>query len=157
MQPRGLLGQLADLPGREGESPPQDAPIYRLCWDELFNFIKKVLATKPMRVWAILGNIDASVVTEYTVVFTTTIPEGFQGLLEHISLYSSRGDATQWQLETPAGEQFTDKKIYAAHTFSFEGVPIRTLQKITVRAKTDGVATNIAASLTGKLFYISEG
>ncbi|GAI64218.1 unnamed protein product, partial [marine sediment metagenome] len=52
--------------------------------------------------------------------------------------------------------QFVDKRIYQSLTLSYGGMSIATLQKITVWAKTDGTATDIAATLTGELNYLGK-
>lgn len=144
-----VMQRLREKPGEQ-----QRLPVFTVCWDELFAFLRDLLKPKKARAWSALGNLDASVVTNYTKVFETEVPEGFEGHLAEISLYSSNPDTTQWFLEISGEEQFKDKRIYQSLTLSYGGLVIHTLQKIIVRAKTAGVATNIAASLTGNLQYL---
>ncbi|MBA7553160.1 hypothetical protein ES705_45747 [subsurface metagenome] len=51
-------------------------------------------------------------------------------------------------------EQFAGKKIFVTLTLNYGGLTIHTEQEIILWAKTDGAATNIAASLTGELRYL---
>ncbi|MBA7691165.1 hypothetical protein ES703_99705 [subsurface metagenome] len=82
------------------------------------------------------------------------MPEDFELVLEEISLYSSRADTSQWGVFIADQEQFVDKKIYVSLTLPYRGVIIHTGQKIVVVAKTDGVATDLAATLVGKENYL---
>jgi len=141
----------------QDEAPPQQKiPIVRVCWDELFAFLQKMFRPRASRPWTALGNLDASVVTEYTVVFEAIVTPAFQGKLNEISLYSSRPDNTQWSLTIVEEVQFTDKKIYTSLTLPYGGMSIATGQKITLKAKTDGAATDLAGCLVGELVYLGE-
>lgn len=151
MSLRSALG-LAE-PGVD-EEPQQGLPIISLCWDPLFRFIRNLLTPKPGKAWTELGNLGAETSTEYKAVFESEVPDDFEGLLEDISLYSSRADTTQWELVIVEEVQFTDKKIYVPLTLNYAGKRIRAKKKIVVKAKTDGTATDIAASLTGELRYL---
>jgi len=127
-----------------------------VCWDELFDFLQKLFRPKASKAWTAFGNLDASVVTSYTRVFEAIVPDGFEGRLSEISLYSSRPDTTLWLLTIVEEVQFTDRRIYQSLTLSYGGMRMATLQKIEVRAKTDGTATDIAATLTGELVYLGK-
>lgn len=113
---------------------------------------------KPRRgqTWTELGNLDASVVTDYTKVFEAIIPAGSEGLLNEISLYSSIPDTTQWMLIIAEKVQFENKRIYQSLTLPYNSLAIYAMQKITLMAKTAGVATDIAGSLTGQLYYVGD-
>lgn len=141
---------------KEEETPEQPLPIVRVCWDELFDFLRKLFKPRASKAWTAFGNLDASVVTNYTKVFEAIVPDGFEGRLNEISLYSSRADTTQWALVIVEQPQFSDKRIYQSLTLSYGGMSIATLQKIVVVAKTDGTATDIAATLTGELIYLGK-
>jgi len=141
---------------KETEPPEQPLPVVRVCWDELFDFLRKLFKPKASKAWTAFGNLDASVVTNYTKVFEAIVPDGFEGRLNEISLYSSRPDTTQWVLTIVEQVQFADKRIYQSLTLTYGGMSIATLQKITVGAKTDGTATDIAATLTGELIYLGK-
>ncbi|MBA7621326.1 hypothetical protein ES703_28686 [subsurface metagenome] len=149
---KGLLAGL----GIDNELPQQPLPVVGVCWDELFAFLQKLFRPRASKPWTALGNLDASVVTEYAIVFVAIVPDSFEGRLNEISLFSSRPDTTQWELTVVEEVQFTGKKIYTSLTLPYGGMSIATLQKITLKAKTDGTATNIAGSLTGELVYISK-
>jgi len=141
---------------KEPPTPEQPLPLVRVCWDELFKFLRDLFRPKAAKAWTAFGNLDASVVTNYTKVFEAIVPDGFEGRLNEISLYSSRPDTTLWVLVIIEEAQFSDKRIYQSLTLSYGGMTIATLQKITVVAKTDGTATDIAATLTGELVYLGK-
>ena len=146
-----VMQRLTEL---EEPTPEQPLPIVRVCWDELFRFLSNLLKPKKTRAWSALGNLDAETSTEYKKVFEETVPDGFEGVLNEISLYSSRPDTTQWQLTIVEEVQFTDKKIYTSLSLPYRGVTINTQQKLTLKAKTDGTATDIAGSLSGQLRFL---
>lgn len=133
----------------------QKLPIVRVCWDELFKFLQDLFRSKLAKAWTAFGNLDASVVTVYTPVFKATVEEGFEGVLEEISLYSSLPATTEWFLTIAGEPQFSDKKIYSSLTLPYGGLLIHTGQSIELQAKTDGVATDIAGTLTGRLRYLA--
>jgi len=139
---------------QEEKPPEQDLPILRVCWDDLFDFLRKLLKPRTVRAWTALGNLDASVVTDYAKVMEATVPSDFEGSLNEISLYSSRPDTTLWTLVIVEEVQFTGKRIYSSLTLAYGGTVIRTNQKIVLFAKTDGSATDLAGSLTGQLQYL---
>lgn len=132
----------------------QQIPVVRVCWDELFAFLRRLFRPIAVKAWTALGNLDAETGTEYKKVFEATVLDGFVGKLQEISLYSSRPDTTLWQLTIVEEVQFSDKKIYSSLTLPYNGLPVYTNQKVTLKAKTDGTATDIAGSLTGELQYL---
>ncbi len=143
--------------GVADETPPQQPlPVVRVCWDELFEFLRSLFHPKAAKAWTALNNLDAETSTNYKEVLTVVVPASFEGILDCISLYSSRPDATQWQLEISGQEQFTDKKIYVTLSLDYGGLVIHTDQKIFVKAKTDGTATDIVAVLSGQLRYLGK-
>jgi len=139
---------------KEPPAPEQPLPVFRVCWDELFKFLRDLFKPKAAKAWTALGNLDASVVTKYTKVFEAVVPADFEGSLNEISLYSSRPDTTLWVLVIVEEVQFSDRRIYASLTLPYGGITIHTEQKIVLLAKTDGVATDIAGSLSGQLRYL---
>ncbi|GAJ02417.1 unnamed protein product, partial [marine sediment metagenome] len=94
----------------------QPLPITRVCWDELFKFLQNLFLPKAARAWSVLENLDAETSTSYKKVFETQVEAGFEGVLDMITLYSDRPDATQWYLQIAGQEQFTDKKAFVALT-----------------------------------------
>lgn len=137
-----------------GRNEQQPLPIVRVCWDELFDFLRKLFKPRAARAWTELGSLPAETTTNYKVVFKAKVPANCEGALQDISLYSSRADATEWKLMIAGQEQFADKKIFVTLTLNYGGMTIHTEQEIILWAKTDGTATNIAASLTGELRYL---
>ncbi|MBA7644151.1 hypothetical protein ES703_51888 [subsurface metagenome] len=137
-------------------TPEQPLPIVRVCWDDLFKFLRDLFHPRAAKAWTLLGNLDASVVTNYTKVFEALVESGFEGVLDMITLYSSRADVTQWYLEIAGQVQFTDKLTYAALTLSYGGLTIHTNQKIKLMAKTDGSATDISGALSGQLRFLEK-
>lgn len=106
--------------------------------------------------WTELGNLDAEVSTNYKLVFSSEVPPDFIGELLEISLFSSRPDTTEWKLKVTEEVQFKDKKIYSSLTLPYGNKRVYTGHKVILWAKTDGTATNIAASLTGELIYLGK-
>jgi len=139
----------------ERETEQQPLPVVRVCWDELFDFLRKLFKPRAARAWTALGNLDAETSTNYKEVLKVEVEADFEGLLQDISLYSSRADTTEWALQIAGQEQFKDKKIYVTLTLNYGGQLIRTGQQVILWAKTDGTATNIAASLSGQLQYLA--
>jgi len=141
---------------REPPLPDQPLPVVRVCWDELFDFLRKLFKPKASKAWTAFGNLDAETATDYKKVFEAIVPDAFEGRLNEISLYSSRADTTLWVLVIVEEVQFSDKRIYQSLTLPYGGMSITTLQKIVVLAKTDGTATDIGATLTGELVYLGK-
>ncbi len=153
MSLRSSLG-LAE-PGTDQEQQ-QGLPILRLCWDPLFSFfIRFFKPLRPRKPVVILANLPAETGTNYKVVFSWEIEAGFEGILNEISLYSSRPDTTQWRLTISDQEQFKDKRIYQSLTLPWKELPIIAGQKVLLQAKTDGTATDIAGSLVGELRFLT--
>ena len=141
------------LSQRETE-PEQPLPLFRVCWDELFKFLRDLFHPKAAKAWTILESLDAETSTNYKQVFKTQVEAGFEGVLDMITLYSDRPTATQWYLEIAGQAQFSNKKAHAALTLSYGGLTIHTEQEIKLMVKTDGVATNISGGLSGQLRYL---
>ncbi len=138
----------------EKKTEQQPLPVVRVCWDELFEFLRSLFHPKAAKAWTALGNLDAETATDYKKVFEAIVPDGFEGSLNEISLYSSRPDTTLWALVIVEEVQFSDKRIYTSLTLPYGGMTIHTNQKILLMAKTDGTATDIAGSLAGRLIYL---
>ncbi|MBA7696833.1 hypothetical protein ES703_105485 [subsurface metagenome] len=128
----------------------------RVCWDELFKFLRDLFHPKRARAWTILENLDAETSTSYKKVFETQVEAGFEGVLDMITLYSDKPDSTQWYLEIAGQEQFTDKKSLVALTLSYGGLTIHTEQKVKLMVKTNGTATKISGALSGQLRYLGK-
>ncbi len=139
---------------QRGTEPEQPLPILRVCWDELFEFLRNLFRPRATRAWTGLGSLPAETSTNYKEVLKAKVPDGFEGGLQDISLYSSRAEATDWKLMIAGQEQFADKKTFVTLTLNYGGITIHTEQEIIVWAKTDGTATDIAASLSGELRYL---
>ncbi len=141
---------------REEETPEQPLPVVRVCWDELFKFLQNLFRPKAAKAWTVLHYLEAETTTNYKLVFEAKVEAGFEGVLDMITLYSDRPDATQWVLEIAGQVQFTDKKTFVALTLSYGGLTIHTEQKIRLAVKTDGVATNITGGLSGQLRFLGK-
>lgn len=138
----------------ERKTEQQPLPIVRVCWDELFDFLRRLFRPKAEKAWTAVGNLDSETSQEYKVVLVGLVPDGFTGLLQEISMYSSRPDTTLWELVIVDNTQFTGKKIYSSLTLPYNSLNVRTGQKVVLKARTDGTATNLAGSLTGKLQFL---
>ncbi|MBA7522896.1 hypothetical protein ES705_15016 [subsurface metagenome] len=141
---------------REPPLPDQPLPVVRVCWDELFKFLQDLFHPKAAKAWTVLQHLEAETTTNYKIVFQATVEAGFEGVLDMITLYSDRGDATQWYLEIAGQQQFTNKKAFVALTLSYNGLTIHTNQTIKLMVKTDGVATNITGGLSGQLRFLGK-
>lgn len=141
---------------RETEEEQQPLPIVRVCWDELFKFLRELFHPKAAKAWTVLHHLEGETTTNYKLIFEAKVEAGFEGVLDMITLYSDRPAATQWVLEIAGQVQFTDKKTFVALTLSYSGLTIHTEQKIRLAVKTDGVATNITGGLSGQLRFLGK-
>ncbi len=140
------------------QEPQPGLTIVSLCWDPLFAFLIRFFKPlRPRKPVVILANLPAETSTNYKVVFSWEIEAGFEGILNEISLYSSRPDITDWCLTISDKEQFKDKKTYTSLTLPWKELPIFAGQKVVLQAKTDGTATDIAGSLVGEERYLTRG
>ncbi|GAJ14533.1 unnamed protein product, partial [marine sediment metagenome] len=44
---------------REPETPEQPLPVVRVCWDELFKFLRDLFHPRAAKAWSVLENLDA--------------------------------------------------------------------------------------------------
>ena len=153
MSLRSALGLAEEDTGLETQP---GLPILSLCWDPLFAFLTRFFKPKVAKAWTVLNHLEGEISTSYKLVFSTKVEAGFEGILDMITLYSDRPDATQWRLEIVGQEQFVDKKTFVALTLSYNGLTIRAEQDIKLMVKTDGVATNICGGLSGQLRYLGK-
>jgi len=150
---KSLLAQLrGENPGPGQETQP-GLTIVQLCWDPLFAFfIRFFKPLRPRKAIVILENLAAETTTNFKKVFSWEVESGFEGIINEISLVSSRFDTTEWKLTISGQEQFTGKKIHASLTLPWKELPIFAGQKVVLEARTtDGVATNIDGCLIGEM------
>ena len=110
----------------------------------------------PRKPVVILGNLEAETSQGYKVLLSWEIPEDFEGILNEISLYTSRGSTSQWFITIADQALIKNKKIHTSLTLPWKELPLITGTKVVVSAKTtDGVATDFDACLTGELRYLA--
>ena len=140
-----------------GEDTQPGLPILSLCWDPLFafliRFLKPLRSRKPV---VVLQNLAAETTTNYKQLVSWEIPADYEGILNEISLYSSRFATSQWFIMIADQEIFKDKTIHTTLTLPWKELPLIAGTKVIVQVKTtDGVATDFDACLTGELRYLA--
>ncbi|MBA7522456.1 hypothetical protein ES705_14575 [subsurface metagenome] len=133
----------------------QPIPIVRICWDDLFSFLRKLF--KPRTAKAVTRIYNQSITdTKMIKAIEWIIPDSVQGELSEISLYSDRFPTTRFEVEIAKEKQLTDQQLETILSLPYRDLPIMSLQKVTVSARTtDGVATQINISLIGKEILIT--
>ena len=154
MSLRSVLG-LAEL--ETGEETQPGLTIISLCWDPLFAFLIRFLKPlRPRKPVVVINNLEADTTTNYKQLVSWEIEAGYEGILNEISLYSSRFATSQWFITIADQELFKDKKIHTTLTIPWKELPLRAGTKVIVQVKTtDGVATDFDACLTGELRYLA--
>jgi len=132
-------------------------PILSLCWDPLFAFfIRFFKPLRPRKPVVILKNLEAETTTNYKKLLSWEVQPDYEGILNEISLYSSRFATSQWFITIADQELFKDKKIHTTLTLPWKELSLASGTKVVVQVKTtDGTATDFDACLTGELRYLS--
>lgn len=126
-----------------GLDEPQDQqkiPLVRVCWDELFNFLTKLLKPKAARPYANINRVTTDK-DEYVKVVEWVVPAGFKAELEGVTFNCpvvADYDNVQWKLVIVDDVKFENKYIGTALTLGFGGCEIHTLQKVTLWGKAIG-------------------
>ena len=122
----------------QGDKPPQqDIPLVRVCWDDLFAFLRDLLKPKLARPYANVKR-HTTVGVEYEKVVEWALTEQYRGELEGVSLSCpNSGDYanTLWKLVVAEEIKFKDAYIGTALTLAFGGCGIYSGQKVTIWAK----------------------
>jgi len=128
--------------------PQQTIGIYDVCWDELFAELRKYArplgVRKPV---SPLGNLVASVVTNYALLKEWEVSQGAEGILWEISLFTSRSATSKFKLVFADEIKFEDSIIHSGSlTIPYKGLSVASKSKVQIFAKTtDAVATNFDA------------
>lgn len=138
------------------ETPPQQPyPIVRVCWDELFTFLRtwfnKAKAYREKMI-VLLGRYSGAATSYQELAKWTVSPECIKGKLGHISLACSDYDAASWWIKIGAVE-LLDKQIVTALSFVFGDQDLLPNDQVIVYGKTDGTATKFNAAIVGKELY----
>ena len=112
----------------------------------------------PRRPVVLLENLEADITIIYKELLSWEIPPDCEGILNEISLYTSRGSTSQWFIISADQEIIKDKKIHVPLTIPWKELPLVAGTKVIIRVRTtDGVATDFDACLTGELRYLGKG
>ena len=152
-----MTERLSSLVDQEEPPEQQQLPVIALCWDPLFSFLTRFFKPlRPRRPVVILQNLEAETATNYKQLLSWEIPADYEGILNEISLYTSRGSASQWVVTIAGQEILKDKKIHTSLTLPWKELPLIAGIKVLIQVKTtDGVATDFDACLTGELRYLA--
>ncbi|MBA7494200.1 hypothetical protein ES702_04773 [subsurface metagenome] len=111
----------------------------------------------PRRPVVLLQNLEAETTTNYKGLLSWEIPADCEGILNEISLYTSRGNTSQWFVIIADQEIVKDRKIHTTLTIPWAELPLIAGTKVIIRARTtDGVATDFDAYLSGELRYLGK-
>ena len=140
-----------------GEETQPGLPILSLCWDPLFRFLIRFLKPlRPRKPVVVMNELEAETTTDYKELLSWEVEADYEGILNEISLYSSRFATSQWFITIADQELFKDKKIHTTLTIPWKELPLRAGTKVVVQVKTtDGVATDFDACITGELRYLA--
>ncbi|GAH93390.1 unnamed protein product [marine sediment metagenome] len=143
---------------QQNQAPPQDqqkAPIVRVCWDDLFTFLKlwfskaKPVREKPVvkleRYEGASGN--------WQKLIEWTVPPEAKGLLTSIALATDDYDKAVFRIQVP-GTELINKQIVTALAFLFNDQEIVRGDSVVVYGKSDGATSIIIdAALVAKELY----
>lgn len=156
MSLRAVLG-LAEP--ETGEETQPGLMIISLCWDPLFAFLIRFLKPlRPRKPVVVINNLEADITTNYKQLVSWEIPADYEGILNEISLYTSRGSTSHFFVQVADQELFKDQKIHSKTlTLPWKELPLRASTKVIVQVKTtDGVATDFDACITGELRLLTK-
>lgn len=122
-------------------------------WDDLFAFMlrfwKPLLPRRPV---VILKNLEAETTTNYKLLLLWEIDDGYEGILNEVTIYSSRGGTSEWWIAIRDQEILKDKKIHTALTLPWKELPLFAGTKVIIMVRTtDGNATDFDAAVIGEL------
>lgn len=113
--------------------------------------------TLPRRPVVLLENLEAETTQNYKQVLSWEIPADCEGIINEVSLYSSRCSTSQWLVIIADQEIVKDRKIHTTLTIPWPELPLVAGTKVIIRARTtDGVATDLDAFLSGELRYLGK-
>ncbi|MBA7661736.1 hypothetical protein ES703_69756 [subsurface metagenome] len=132
--------------------PQQEAPIVRVCWDDLINFLKGWFAkTAPTLEKPIIEiNRYSGVLAAWQKVVEWKVTHGSRGELKEISLICD--DYTPLKVRIiVAGLERTEKQLQSALTLPYQDLKLISGQVVAVYCKSEGVTTiNFDACIVGK-------
>jgi len=131
--------------------------IISLCWDPLFAFLIRFFKPlRPRKPVVVINNLEAETTTNYKQLVSWEIPADYEGILNEISLYTSRGSTSHFFVQVADQELLKDQKIHSKTlTLPWKELPLIAGTKVFVHVKTtDGIATDFDACITGELRYL---
>lgn len=138
---------------QQNQAPPQQkAPIVRVCWDDLFGFLKEWFAkTAPVLEKPILEiNRYSGVLAAWQEVVKWEVTAGSRGELKEISMICDNYTPLKVKIVV-AGLQRTDKQLQTALTLPYQDLKLISGQVVAVYCKSEGVtAINFDACIIGK-------
>ena len=154
MSLRSALG-LAETETGEGTQP--GLTIISLCWDPLFAFlIRFIKPLRPRKPVVVINNFEGETTLNYKELVSWEIPVGYEGILNELSLYTSRGSTSLFFIQVADQELLKDQKVHpGVLTLPWKELPLIAGTKVFVHVKTtDGIATDFDACITGELRYL---
>ena len=137
---------------QQNEAPQQKAPLVRVCWDDLFDFLKGWFAkTAPSLEKPILEiNRYSGVLGSWQKVVEWKVTDGSRGELKEISVICD--DYTNLKVRiVVAGLERKEKQLQTALTLPFKDLKLISGQVVTVYCHSNGVAAIVFdACIVGK-------
>ena len=137
----------------QNEAPPQQkGTIVRVCWDDLFDFLKSWFAkTAPTLEKPILEiNRYSGVLAAWQKVVEWKVTEGSRGELKEVSMICDNYTPLKVRIIV-AGTERTEKQLQSALTLPYGDLKVVSGQVVAVYCKSEGVtAINFDASIIGK-------
>ncbi|GAI79783.1 unnamed protein product [marine sediment metagenome] len=138
---------------QQNEAPPQQkAPIVRVCWDELFDFMRGWFAkTAPILEKPIFElNRYSGVLGAWQKVVEWKVTGGSRGELKEISVICDSYTTLKVRIIV-AGLERTDKQLQTALTLPYQDLKLISGQVVVVFCKSDGATAIVFdACIIGK-------
>jgi len=137
---------------QQNEAPQQKAPLVRVCWDDLFDFMKGWFAkTAPVLEKPILEiNRYSGVLAAWQKVVEWKVTDGSRGELKEISVICD--DYTNLKVRiVVAGLERKEKQLQTALTLPFKDLKLISGQVVVAYCKSDGATAIVFdACIVGK-------
>ncbi|MBA7606755.1 hypothetical protein ES703_13905 [subsurface metagenome] len=137
----------------QNEAPPQQkAPLTRVCWDDLFKFLREWFArTAPTLEKPVLEvNRYSGILGSWQEVVSWQVTGGSRGELKEVSMICD--DYTPLKVRIiVAGLERTEKQLQTALTLPYQDLKLISGQVVVVYCKSDGAAAIVFdAAIVGK-------
>ena len=142
--------------GIGNDAPPQQLPIVKVCWDDLFAFLRtwfskvKDFAEKPILE---IGRYSGALGTYQKLAEWEVSPACNRGLLNEITIACDDYSVLTVKFQI-AGKVVADKSILTALTLPYRDLKLRPNERVIVWGHSDGAtAIIIDAAIIGKELY----